>query len=109
MLQHKNFTKITPTEVDWKILYEVVANCNKSHNPRSYGVDVLENIGRICPFQQGLVYLIDANHHLMGHYLKNIEEHFNKAYSSLYTMVFAIESAPFPCIRNHPANRHTTS
>lgn len=84
MLQHKNFTKITPTEVDWKRLYEVVANCNKSHNPRSYGIDVLENIGRICPFQQGLVYLIDANHHLMGHYLKNIEEHFNKAYLEYY-------------------------
>lgn len=84
MLQHKNFTKIIPTEVDWKTLYEVIANCNKSHNPRSYGVDVLENIGRICPFQQGLVYLIDANHHLMGHYLKNIEEHYNKAYLEYY-------------------------
>lgn len=84
MLLHQNFTKITPTPVDWQRLYEVVAICNRSLTPRSFGIDFLEHIGRICPFQQGLMYLIDANHHLMGHYLKNIEERYNRAYLEYY-------------------------
>lgn len=84
MLHQKHFTKITPTDVDWQLLYEVVVTCGKSHDPRGYGINILENIGRLCPFQQGLVYLIDANHRLMGYYLKNIEEHYNRAYLEYY-------------------------
>lgn len=84
MLLHKTMTKIIPTQVDWKLLYEVVALCNQACTPRGFGVDILEYIGRLCPFQQGLLYLIDANHHLMGHYLKNIEERYNQAYLEYY-------------------------
>lgn len=84
MLQHRNFTKITPTSIDWMLLYQVVNECNRSVTPRSFGVSILEHIGKLCPYQQGLVYLIDANHHLMGHYLKNIEERYNQAYLEYY-------------------------
>lgn len=84
MLLHKTLTKITPAQVDWKLLYQVLDVCNRACTPRGFGVDILEHIGRLCPFQQGLVYLIDANHHLMGHYLKNIEERYNQAYLEYY-------------------------
>lgn len=84
MLLRKDFTKITPATVDWKTLYEVVSLCNQACNPRSFGVGILEHIGKLVPFQQGLLYLIDANHHLMGHYLKDIEERYNQAYLEYY-------------------------
>ena len=71
---HRDFTKITPAEVNWPVLYDVISACGKSHNPRSFCIDILENIGRVCPFDQALLYMIDANHKLFGHYLKNVDE-----------------------------------
>ena len=84
MAQRKFYTKITPAEVDWQTLYEFMANCGKAHDPRGYGVNILENVGKICPFHQGTLFLIDANQHLMGHYLKNVAEHYNQAYLEYY-------------------------
>jgi len=103
MLDHRNFTKITPTDVDWPVIYEVVSLCGKSHNPRSFGIDILENIQRICPFNQGLVYLIDANHKLIGHYLKNIEEHYNRAYLEYYVDADDRCYDAFAALRENPS------
>ena len=100
---HRDFTKITPAEVNWPVLYEVVSACGKSHNPRSFCIDILENIGRVCPFDQALLYMIDANHKLFGHYLKNVDEKFNQSYLEYY----ASEENPhyniFQDLREHPS------
>ncbi len=77
---HRDFTKIAPAEVNWPVLYDVISACGKSHNPRSFCMDILENIGQICPFDQALLYMFDANHKLFGHYLKNVEEKYNQSY-----------------------------
>ena len=73
-----------PTDVDWHGVYDVVSKCSKCHDPRGFGMAFLDHIQKICPFQQGLAYLIDANHKLSGYYLKNIEEHYNRAYLDYY-------------------------
>lgn len=104
MLLHKNMTKITPTQVDWQLLYEVVAQCNRACTPQGFGVGILEHIGRLCPYQQGLLYLIDANHHLMGHYLKDIEERYNQAYLEYYVDSDNGSYDAFADLREDPLN-----
>ncbi len=78
------FTEITPTETDWHKLYETLSACGSSHNPRSFAIDILDNIGTICAFDEALVYFLDANHQVLGHYLKNIDEKYSREFLDYY-------------------------
>ncbi len=80
----KDFTKINPAEVEWPVLYRVVSACGNSHNPRSFAIDILDNVASLCPFDQALVYFLDANHKLLGYYLKGIDEKYNREYLEYY-------------------------
>lgn len=83
-MRHREFTKISPAEVEWPVLYDVLRCCGRSHNPQSFAMDILDQIGRVCPFEQALAYIFNANHKLLGYHLKDIEEKYNKEYLDYY-------------------------
>ena len=60
-MTYKQYTKITADEASWKELYNFFNICGHSHNPRSFALDILENIGTICPHDQAVVFFLDGN------------------------------------------------
>lgn len=83
-MTNRVFTKIEPDEADWPLLYEVVSACGKSHTPRSFYIDVLNNIGRVCPYDQALIYILDGNQKVIGRYLNNFREDYSDMYLTYY-------------------------
>lgn len=101
-MAYRNFVNITPADVDWERLYEFVDKCGCSHNPRSFCMDILENVGEICPFDRGLVFMLDANHKLYGYYLKNFDEKTSKVYLEYYANEQNDTNSIFQNVRENP-------
>ncbi len=99
---YRTFTDIKPDEVDWSVLYHFVDACGKSHNPRSFCMDILENAGEICPFDRGLLFMLDANHKLFGYYLKNFDEKTSKTYLEYYANQENDTNNIFQDVRENP-------
>lgn len=100
-MPHK-FVHIEPEKVELQPLYDFVLKCGNSHNPRSFAIDIVENIGIICPFDQALVFFIDGNGHLQGQYLKDVDERWLQMYFDYY---HGIENQEYNCfidLRENP-------
>lgn len=75
---------INHQDVRWKNIYDFIFKCGKTHNPRSFAIEILKNIGRLCSFDQGLVFFIDGNRNISGQYLMNIEKSWTSMYIGYY-------------------------
>lgn len=88
----RNFTTITPCKAKWELIYKVVTASGKSHNPRSFAIDVLHNIGKICPFDAGLAYFLDKNGKIIGMEVVHANTYWRQVYQDYYGFV---ENRPF--------------
>ena len=97
----KQFIKIDVSEVHWKELHEFINICGQSHNPRSFTIDILENINSICPFDQGIAFFLDGNGKVCGQELKGIDEKIIQSYIEYYS---EIEDKEFSVCQEHREN-----
>ncbi len=70
--------------VQWKELYDFISICGEAHNPKNLAINILNGIGRLCPFDQALVYFIDGNRNICGQYLMNIDASWSNMYLGYY-------------------------
>ncbi|MBQ8563112.1 MAG: helix-turn-helix transcriptional regulator [Firmicutes bacterium] len=101
-MTYKQYTKITADEARWKELYNFFNICGHSHNPRSFALDILENIGTICPHDQAVVFFLDGNCKVVGMELKNHNEKSLRMYLDYYANIEDKEYGGFDSNRENP-------
>ncbi len=77
-------TEIKREDVRWKDYYDFTSACGRAHNPKSFAINIINNIGRLCSFDQALVYFIDGNRNICGQYLMNIDDRWSSMYIGYY-------------------------
>ena len=103
-LSLKLTTRINVDEVYWEELHHFIGICGNSHNPRSFAIDILENISNLCPFDQGLAFFIDGNGKICGQELRGIDEKIIKSYIEYYADVENKEFSEFSSHRERNPN-----
>lgn len=83
-------------ELDWTTMYQVVSACGEADSPRALADSILQNVSRLCPFDQGLAYFFDANGKICGQQLWNIDEQ----WSFLYLNYYASRDQHYSCYKN---------
>lgn len=68
----------------WKDIYDFIAACGKAQNPRSLVVEMFNNLGPLCPYDQAMAYFFDGNGKVCGQHLINISENWSSAYLGYY-------------------------
>ncbi|NLE73562.1 MAG: hypothetical protein GX604_02885 [Actinobacteria bacterium] len=68
----------------WKDIYDFIAACGKAQNPRSLVVEMFNNLGALCPYDQAMAYFFDGNGKICGQHLINISESWSSAYLGYY-------------------------
>ena len=86
-MANKEYTRINEAEAKWSELYHFINICGHSHNPRSFALDVIENIQCICPYDQAVVFFLDGNKKEVGHELKGIDEKVMQTYLEYYAHI----------------------
>lgn len=80
----KTINTINSNDSRFEKIYDFVSACGKFHNPKTFAIEILNNIGRLCSFDQALVYFIDGNKNICGQYLMNINERWSSMYIGYY-------------------------
>ena len=80
----KSTNTISNEDSRWAKIYDFVYLCGKAHSPRSFAIEILNNIKNLCSFDQALVYFIDGNKNIYGQYLMNINERWSSMYIGYY-------------------------
>ena len=75
---------LTENDVQWKDIHDLISICGKARSPKCLAIQFLDNIGRLCSFDQALVYFFDGNGKVCDQYLNNIDEHWSSMYLSHY-------------------------
>ena len=75
---------ITRNDARWKDIYDFIAACGNAQSPRSLVVEMFNNLGTLCPFDQALAYFFDGNGKVCGQHLINISERWSSAYLGYY-------------------------
>ena len=86
-MPQRTYTKISAAEPQWESLFEFINHCGRSHNPRSFALDIMENIGTLCPFEQAVTFFLDGNKKTCGHEMINIDEKVIRTYLDYYATV----------------------
>jgi DNA-binding CsgD family transcriptional regulator len=68
----------------WKSRYDFISACGKARSPKTLAVEILENIGGLCSFDQALVYFFDGNGKICGQHLMGIDERWSSMYLGHY-------------------------
>lgn len=77
-------TDISRNDVRWKDIYDFLAACGKTQSPRSLVIEMFNNLGVLCPYDQALAYFFDGNGKVCGQHLINISESWSSAYLGYY-------------------------
>lgn len=91
--------------MDWKVLYELIAQCSQAHTPKGFAVAIVENIGRVCPYDRALIYFFDGNGRVCDQYLKRVSDRYSVQYLSYYVHA---DNGRYSCYKeyregdNHP-------
>ena len=70
--------------IRWRNIYEVVSACGRARSPQELAELILDNLGRLCSFDQALAYFFDSNGKVCGQRLKNIDEQWSAMYLGYY-------------------------
>lgn len=81
------YTQINTAEAHWEPLFTFINHCGRSHNPRSFALDIMEGIGAICPFEQAVTFFLDGNKKVCGQEMVNIDEKVIKTYLDYYATI----------------------
>lgn len=73
--------------VHWKKIYDFILACGKANDPKSFAIEILNNLGKLCSFDQALVYFFDGNGKVCDQYLMNINECWSTMYLEYYHSV----------------------
>lgn len=79
---------IPDTEIPWRDLYEFVRACGNVHDPKEYGVEILNKMPMICSFDQAHAYFINGNGGVANKYLVNVERKWETLYLQYYASLY---------------------
>jgi DNA-binding CsgD family transcriptional regulator len=82
-----DYADVKSDDARWKSIYDFISVCGKARNPKTFAVEILENIGGLCSFDQALVYFFDGNRKVCGQHLVGIDEHWSSMYLGHYANV----------------------
>lgn len=64
--------------------YNLILECSQAHSPRSFAIKLLDLLAKICPYDEAMVFFLDPNGKLSGHYTINIQEKWINEYLNYY-------------------------
>lgn len=73
--------------IKWGKLNEVVLECGSVHEPKSFGIKVIEQVKELVPFDQGRVYYLNDNMKVYDEYLVGVDKDITKAYHEYYSQI----------------------
>jgi DNA-binding CsgD family transcriptional regulator len=81
----------------WKDIYDFISICGKARSPQAFATKILENIGKLCSFDQALAYFFDGNGNACGQHLMGI----NESWSAMYLGHYAnMDNKRYSCFIN---------
>ncbi|MCI9507579.1 MAG: hypothetical protein HFF62_13590 [Oscillospiraceae bacterium] len=84
--------------VNWKVLYELIAQCSQVHTPKGLAATIVEDIEPVCPYDRALVYFFNGNGRVCDQYLKRVSDHYSVQYLSYY--VYA-DNGQYSCYKEY--------
>lgn len=88
----QKYTEIKAGIPRWDVIYHVVSSSGKSHNPRSFAIDILKNLKKIIEYDVGLAFFLDQNGKIIG----TERTKSNEMWDSIYEEYFSyIENKPY--------------
>jgi len=76
------------TRVDdarFKRIFDFASACGRARDPKSLAIETLNNLERLCHFDQALVYFFCGNGRVSDQYLVNLEEYWSAMYLGHYS------------------------
>ena len=73
--------------INWSLLYEFVYHCGSVHDPKEFCVMVIENIRKLCSYNQGRIYFLDGNNRVADQYLTGVSKKNVALYHEYYAHV----------------------
>lgn len=75
-------------------IYDFILECGKANDPKSFAIEVLNNLDKLCSFDQALAYFFDGNGKICDQYLMNI----NKCWSTIYLEYYhSVDNQRYSC------------
>lgn len=89
---YKNYTEIKTGKANWEVIYHVVASSGKSHNPRSFAMDILNNLDKLIGYDVGIAFFLDQNGKIIGTERVKTNENWDAIYQEYFCY---IENKPY--------------
>lgn len=64
--------------------YNLILECSQAHSPRSFAVKLLDLMGKMCSYDEAMVFFLDVNGKISGKYTIHIQEKWLDEYLDYY-------------------------
>ncbi len=71
-------------KIDWEEGCLFLLECGKANTPDDFAQRVIDGIGEFIPYDTASVYLMDGSGKICSHYLRGVDERWNKIYLAYY-------------------------
>jgi DNA-binding CsgD family transcriptional regulator len=71
----------------WAAIHEFLFECGRAGSPQDLAVKALEGIDQLIPYDQGRVYLLDANGTVISDYLHRVDRYWPEVYYDYYSQI----------------------
>ena len=71
--------------IPWEAIYHIVKNCGDVHEQMPFAAEVLTQVQKLCPCDEGLIYFLNGNGDVTRQYLMRIGEHWSNTYLQYYS------------------------
>ena len=74
-------------DIPWEQVYDYLLVVGQEHDPYRFAVKALDELGELIPFDQGLVWCLDENRHVVEQHLINIHSRWTVMYIEYYSQL----------------------
>lgn len=78
-------------EFPWERIYDYVLECGAAHDPAHFVTAVLDNIGDLIPYDQGVAFFLDEKRKVQGQHLVNVSNRWINIYREYYSEAYVGE------------------
>ena len=72
----------------WQKIYDYVLECGAAHDPAEFVASVMDNMGELIPFDQGIAFFLDEARKIKGEYAVNIASRWVTLYREYYSELY---------------------
>lgn len=74
-------------DIPWQQIYDFVYTCGQVHDPYQFMVTVLDEIGELVPYDQGIAWTLDENRKVVAQHLVNMKPRWANMYLAYYSQL----------------------